>query len=64
MDRESLPVNGEDKTMCSVRCTFCNRYVLELIKDGRCKECEIEYKTVVAGITKRYGGAIKKLSER
>jgi hypothetical protein len=50
--------------MRDVRCTYCSKYSKKLVENGRCEECNKEYKEIVAGIIKRYGGAIKKLAER
>lgn len=50
--------------MCNTRCMYCKKTEPEL-KDGqRCKACEKEFQDVVAGITKRYGGVLKRLAER
>ena len=50
--------------MCLVRCCYCKKHVNKLLDDGRCIECDKEYRTIVAGILKRYGGALKRLADR
>lgn len=47
-----------------LKCSYCNRQVKELHDSHRCDECEKEYQTVIAGITKRYGGVLQRLAER
>jgi uncharacterized protein with PIN domain len=50
--------------MSNTRCPYCGRFVHKVNDNKRCLECEKEYKSVIAGIVKRYGGVIKKLAER
>lgn len=50
--------------MARVKCKFCKRLVKELNIDLRCEDCAEEYKTVVASIIKRYGGAVKQMDNR
>lgn len=45
------------------KCTHCKKH-LKSADEMRCAECEKEFKTVVAGIIKRYGGVLKRLAER
>ena len=46
------------------KCIFCSLYVKEGLKNGRCKECDIEYNNVVTKIMKRYSIALKNLADR
>jgi hypothetical protein len=48
------------RVMGHIRCKFCYRYVSEIQDGGRCKSCNIEYRTVMIGINKRYGRPIDK----
>ena len=50
--------------MSNVRCAYCGRFVNKMYDDKRCEECDKEYKAVIAGLVKRYGGVINKPAER
>ena len=50
--------------MSNARCNYCSKFVNSVNSNKRCTECEREYKAVIAGIVKRYGGVIKKLAQR
>lgn len=50
--------------MCNTRCIYCKKIEQGLKDSQRCKACEKEFQDIVAGITKRYGGVLKRLAER
>lgn len=50
--------------MISTRCKFCKHIKKDLNPKGMCIECDDQYKHVVAGIMKRYSGALNKLADR
>lgn len=50
--------------MISTLCKFCKHIKKDLNPKGMCIECDDQYKHVVAGIMKRYSGALNKLADR
>ena len=54
----------KDVLVGKIRCIYCGKYGKVLASQQKCLECEVEFKTIVEKITKRYDGALKKLAER
>ena len=50
--------------MCHGKCLYCKKYFKDLSESKRCNDCEEQFKEIVAGITKRYAGALKNLADR
>lgn len=50
--------------MSNTRCTHCRKYYKPINGSDKCMECEMQFKSVVDAITKRYGDVLKRLADR